>query len=84
MIQLCLRTENHVILGSVPGSYLGMDPAFLVWIPPLDEGDIIKEIDDNMPIYEVLFGYSLKYLTNNIFPFVFRLTIWFSFAGNST
>ncbi|CAB3246694.1 unnamed protein product [Arctia plantaginis] len=39
--------------GSVPGSYLGMDPAFLVWIPPLEEGDILKEIDDNkVPIYE--------------------------------
>nr|XP_049703601.1 uncharacterized protein LOC126056081 [Helicoverpa armigera] len=39
--------------GSVPGSYLGMDPAFLVWIPPLEEGDILKEIDENkVPIYE--------------------------------
>ncbi|XP_052755602.1 uncharacterized protein LOC113511408 isoform X1 [Galleria mellonella] len=39
--------------GSVPGSYLGMDPAFLVWIPPLEEGDIIKEIDESKaPIYE--------------------------------
>ncbi|XP_076253063.1 thrombospondin-1 like protein golden goal isoform X3 [Rhynchophorus ferrugineus] len=27
---------------AVPGSYLGMDPAFLVWIPPLDEtGEIL-------------------------------------------
>ncbi|KAF9801997.1 hypothetical protein SFRURICE_004248 [Spodoptera frugiperda] len=41
--------------GSVPGSYLGMDPAFLVWIPPLEEGDILKEIDENkVPIYEDL------------------------------
>lgn len=40
--------------GSVPGSYLGMDPAFLVWIPPLEEGDILKEIDDTKgPVYEV-------------------------------
>ncbi|XP_038214003.1 uncharacterized protein LOC119833867 isoform X1 [Zerene cesonia] len=39
--------------GSVPGSYLGMDPAFLVWIPPLEEGDIMREVDDNKaPIYE--------------------------------
>ncbi|XP_063381524.1 uncharacterized protein LOC134668013 [Cydia fagiglandana] len=39
--------------GSVPGSYLGMDPAFLVWIPPIEEGDIIKEIDESkIPIYE--------------------------------
>ena len=42
------------VTGSVPGSYLGMDPAFLVWIPPLEEGDILKEIDENkVPIYEV-------------------------------
>ncbi|XP_012545253.2 uncharacterized protein LOC101743882 [Bombyx mori] len=39
--------------GSVPGSYLGMDPAFLVWIPPLEEGDILKEINEKkQPIYE--------------------------------
>ncbi|XP_046977683.1 uncharacterized protein LOC124543504 [Vanessa cardui] len=39
--------------GSVPGSYLGMDPAFLVWIPPIEEGDIIREIDESkVPIYE--------------------------------
>ncbi|RVE55045.1 hypothetical protein evm_000412 [Chilo suppressalis] len=39
--------------GSVPGSYLGMDPAFLVWIPPLEEGDILKEMDENKePVYE--------------------------------
>lgn len=31
-----------------------MDPAFLVWIPPIEEGDIIKEIDEsNLPVYEV-------------------------------
>ncbi|KAG7299264.1 hypothetical protein JYU34_017822 [Plutella xylostella] len=39
--------------GSAPGSYLGMDPAFLVWIPPIEDGDIIREIDETqVPIYE--------------------------------
>lgn len=33
--------------GAVPGSYLGMDPAYLVWIPPLDGGDILQEIEDD-------------------------------------
>lgn len=33
--------------GAAPGSYLGMDPAYLVWIPPLDDGNIIKEMDDD-------------------------------------
>ncbi|GJQ74472.1 hypothetical protein Trydic_g21341 [Trypoxylus dichotomus] len=30
---------NVVNAGAAPGSYLGMDPAFLVWIPPLDDTD---------------------------------------------
>lgn len=29
-----------------------MDPAFLVWIPPIDEGNIIHEVDGNEPHYE--------------------------------
>ncbi|KAF5301841.1 hypothetical protein FQA39_LY10626 [Lamprigera yunnana] len=38
---------NVVNAGAAPGSYLGMDPAFLVWIPPLDEdGDILQDLDD--------------------------------------
>ncbi|XP_049872910.1 uncharacterized protein LOC126371640 [Pectinophora gossypiella] len=45
--------------GSVPGSYLGMDPAFLVWIPPLEEGDILKEID-KAPIYEEILPKELR------------------------
>lgn len=37
---------NVTNAGAAPGSYLGMDPAFLVWIPPLnDEDDITEEID---------------------------------------
>ncbi|XP_063891609.1 uncharacterized protein LOC135117104 isoform X2 [Helicoverpa armigera] len=44
---------DYEVNNAVPGSYLGMDPAFLVWIPPLEEGDILKEIDENkVPIYE--------------------------------
>ncbi|XP_045535995.1 uncharacterized protein LOC106709675 [Papilio machaon] len=47
--------------GSVPGSYLGMDPAFLVWIPPIEDGDIIKEIDENKPIkYEEVIPLELR------------------------
>ncbi|KAJ2951279.1 hypothetical protein O0L34_g5679 [Tuta absoluta] len=47
--------------GSAPGSYLGMDPAFLVWIPPLDEGDIIKEIDESKtPLYEEIIPKELR------------------------
>ncbi|CAD0201626.1 unnamed protein product [Chrysodeixis includens] len=47
--------------GSVPGSYLGMDPAFLVWIPPLEEGDILKELDENnAPIYEEVLPKGLR------------------------
>lgn len=38
--------------GAVPGSYLGMDPAYLVWIPPLDGGDILQEIDDGDELYD--------------------------------
>lgn len=34
--------------GAVPGSYLGMDPAYLVWIPPLDGGEILQEIEDDV------------------------------------
>ncbi|XP_060524261.1 uncharacterized protein LOC132700756 isoform X2 [Cylas formicarius] len=37
---------NVVNAGAAPGSYLGMDPAFLVWIPPLDEsGEILPPED---------------------------------------
>lgn len=40
---------NVVNAAAAPGSYLGMDPAFLVWIPPLgsDESDILDTIDEN-------------------------------------
>ena len=40
---------NVVNAAAAPGSYLGMDPAFLVWIPPLgsDDSDILDTIDEN-------------------------------------
>ncbi|XP_053681200.1 uncharacterized protein LOC128732063 [Anopheles nili] len=38
---------NVINAGAAPGSYLGMDPAFLVWIPPLDDGlEEERERDD--------------------------------------
>ncbi|KAG4070637.1 hypothetical protein HA402_013557 [Bradysia odoriphaga] len=44
---------NVMNAGAAPGSYLGMDPAYLVWIPPLDEGDIMKDLEDDAePHYE--------------------------------
>jgi hypothetical protein len=53
---------NVINAGAAPGSYLGMDPAFLVWIPPIDEGNIIDEIDDQIdeePYYdEILPNYD--------------------------
>lgn len=30
---------NVINAGAAPGSYLGMDPAYLVWIPPLDDDE---------------------------------------------
>ncbi|XP_015594659.1 uncharacterized protein LOC107267440 isoform X2 [Cephus cinctus] len=38
-LELDYYDYNVVNAGAAPGSYLGMDPAFLVWIPPLDPGD---------------------------------------------
>lgn len=45
---------NVINASAAPGSYLGMDPAFLVWIPPIDEsGNILSdsenEADDILP-----------------------------------
>jgi hypothetical protein len=41
-LELDYYDYNVVNAGAAPGSYLGMDPAFLVWIPPLDEdGEIL-------------------------------------------
>lgn len=40
---------NVINASAAPGSYLGMDPAFLVWIPPIDEsGNILSEDDEEI------------------------------------
>ena len=39
---------NVVNASAAPGSYLGMDPAYLVWIPPIDEsGNIISDSEND-------------------------------------
>lgn len=45
---------NVINASAAPGSYLGMDPAFLVWIPPIDDSgkilsDSENDCDDIMP-----------------------------------
>ena len=52
-LELDYYDYNVVNAGSAPGSYLGMDPAFLVWIPPLteDESDALPEKNEE-PYYE--------------------------------
>lgn len=44
---------NVVNAGAAPGSYLGMDPAFLVWIPPLDESGEILPDDEECNSHEM-------------------------------
>lgn len=47
---------NVINASAAPGSYLGMDPAFLVWIPPIDESgntilsDTETEGEDILPM----------------------------------
>lgn len=38
---------NVINAGAIPGSYLGMDPAFLVWIPPLMNGDSPDSVENH-------------------------------------
>ena len=39
---------NVINASAAPGSYLGMDPAFLVWIPPIDEcGNILSDSEND-------------------------------------
>lgn len=41
---------NVINASAAPGSYLGMDPAFLVWIPPIDEsGNILSDDEESLP-----------------------------------
>uniref|UniRef100_A0ABD2VYR9 CUB domain-containing protein n=1 Tax=Trichogramma kaykai TaxID=54128 RepID=A0ABD2VYR9_9HYME len=56
-LELDYYDYNVVNAGAAPGSYLGMDPAFLVWIPPIDDEDAAvprAEIDEEEeePHYE--------------------------------
>lgn len=46
-LELDYYDYNVTNAGAAPGSYLGMDPAYLVWIPPLDDGMIIDETTEN-------------------------------------
>lgn len=41
---------NVINASAAPGSYLGMDPAFLVWIPPIDESGKILSDSENEDI----------------------------------
>lgn len=43
---------NVINASAAPGSYLGMDPAFLVWIPPIDEsGNILSDDEEILPTH---------------------------------
>lgn len=54
-LELDYYDYNVVNAGAAPGSYLGMDPAFLVWIPPLDPGetDILRAIEEDHHYEEI-------------------------------
>ncbi|XP_044317508.1 uncharacterized protein LOC108040179 [Drosophila rhopaloa] len=47
-LELDYYDYNVINAGSAPGSYLGMDPAYLVWIPPFEEV-AEREEDDKTP-----------------------------------
>lgn len=56
-LELDYYDYNVTNAGAAPGSYLGMDPAYLVWIPPLEDGIAIDTSDesdeeDDEPVYE--------------------------------
>ncbi|GAB0092724.1 hypothetical protein DMENIID0001_077550 [Sergentomyia squamirostris] len=51
-LELDYYDYNVINAGAAPGSYLGMDPAYLVWIPPLDQGNIIRELAEKEQIAE--------------------------------
>lgn len=58
-LELDYYDYNVVNAGAAPGSYLGMDPAFLVYIPPLTEDeDVPEEADEEEedPQYEEIEG----------------------------
>lgn len=43
---------NVINASAAPGSYLGMDPAFLVWIPPIDDSGNILSDSENEEILQ--------------------------------
>jgi len=47
-LELDYYDYNVINAGSAPGSYLGMDPAYLIWIPPFEEV-AEREEDDKTP-----------------------------------
>jgi hypothetical protein len=52
-LELDYYDYNVVNAGAAPGSYLGMDPAFLVWIPPLTEDEVDLDFQqEEEPQYE--------------------------------
>nr|CCQ71382.1 hypothetical protein CcPL8.018 [Cotesia congregata] len=54
-LELDYYDYNVVNAGAAPGSYLGMDPAFLVWIPPLTPGEteILEAIEEDHHYEEI-------------------------------
>lgn len=49
-LELDYYDYNVINAGAAPGSYLGMDPAYLVWIPPFDDvADTNDRDDDKTP-----------------------------------
>ncbi|KAK0170185.1 hypothetical protein PV328_010778 [Microctonus aethiopoides] len=54
-LELDYYDYNVVNAGAAPGSYLGMDPAFLVWIPPLAPGEteILEAITEDHHYEEI-------------------------------
>lgn len=46
-LELDYYDYNVTNAGAAPGSYLGMDPAYLVWIPPIDDNTKYNESDSN-------------------------------------
>ncbi|XP_068142913.1 uncharacterized protein gogo [Drosophila tropicalis] len=48
-LELDYYDYNVINAGAAPGSYLGMDPAYLVWIPPFEEVAEQREDDDKTP-----------------------------------
>lgn len=46
-LELDYYDYNVTNAGGVPGSLLGMDPAYLLWIPPFTPGDWVRKFYDS-------------------------------------